>query len=141
MKFYIYLLSLVSLAISTSIHATTTCSAPKLSKVSSHNSIFHFKAEVTCKLVDVKINLAELKNAYRDEIMNPKSQFKVQSQSDYNNGKGMVGYKIDATQSYNTPHGPLSVRADIIIADDKTSKFDFEFVSKSVHARHTTSKY
>lgn len=139
MKSYVYAICLLFLTTACSVQATTTCTEPKLSKITSNNSIFHFHAEVTCKLVDVKVNLSALKDAYKAEITNPKSQFKVKNQKDYNDGKGMTGYEIDATQSYKTPHGPLSVTADILITDDKSSKFDFELKSKSIHGEGDAS--
>lgn len=121
------------LSSSTNIFATITCSDPKLGKVTGNDSLYSFETVVNCKLVDEKINLKALKDAYRDEISNPKSEFKVHSQQNYTDKQtNMQGYKMDVTQSYDTPHGSLAVRADVYLLDDNANKFNMELRSKSI---------
>ena len=116
----------------TNIYATITCSKPKLSKVENNDPIYHFKAIVTCKLTGETINLKVLKDAYRDEILNTKSQFKVHDQHKYDNKNGMTGYWFDTTQSYDSDHGALKVRAEVLLLDDNASNFYMELRSKSI---------
>lgn len=138
--FHIILILFLSLAqLVQNAYADITCSDPKLSNPKDKGSIYHFKAVITCNLVDETIDISSLKNYYRDEMLSPKSQFKINTQSDYNDQKGMTGYMINATQSYNTKHGHMSVRADFIFADDKKNTFYMDMHSKSVSGQGDNS--
>lgn len=116
----------------TSIFASISCSSPKLSAPVKHDSVYHFKAVVTCKLVGETIDVKAIKDAYRAEILDKKSQFKVHGQKDYDDKKGMKGYALDATQSYDTDHGRLAVRGDMLLLDDNTANFFYQLRSKSI---------
>ncbi len=129
---FILVISLALVAANAS--ATITCGKPKLSKIVGHDPIYHFKAVVTCKLVGEKINIQTLKDSYRDEIMSHKSQFVVHDQHNYDNKNGLLGYWLDATQSYNSDHGAMAVRAEILLLDDNTKNFYMELRSKSIKA-------
>lgn len=117
----------------TTAQATITCSKPKLSKPVANDSIYHFKATVTCDLVGETINLTALKDAYLSDIVKKGSQFKVHKQNNYEQN-GLTGYELDATQSYYSPNGAMAVHANIIIADDQTKNFYYELRSKSIDA-------
>lgn len=132
MKLCSRLILILSLTIASNAYATITCNKPKLSRPTGNDTIYHFKAVVTCKLVGEKIDVATLTSAYRDEITNPKSQFKVHKQSDYDNKNGMTGYVIDATQSYTTENGPIVVRGNFTISSDKATNFDFVMRSTKI---------
>jgi hypothetical protein len=132
MKFSTRFFVLLFLAISPKLFASISCSEPKLSKVTNRDSIYHFKAVATCNLVNEKINLTTLKDAYKSDILATNSEFKVHAQHDYDDQKGMHGYWLDVTQSYETDHGPLAVRAEILLLDDNAKKFFVELKSKSI---------
>jgi hypothetical protein len=134
MKLLTFLLITCSLILSTNVQAEISCSEPKLSKPSDHDSLYHFKAVVICKLVNETINLKAVKDAYLEEIVSKGSQFKVHHQKNYNDQKGMTGYSLDVTQSYTSPNGDMQVHASIIIADDLTKHFKYELRSKSIDA-------
>lgn len=126
--------------ITSNVYATVTCEKPRLSKPTEKNhSIYHFKAVVKCNLVDEKIDLIAIKDAYRNEIMQNGSQFVVHSQHDYDNKKGMTGYWLDTTQSYQSEHGPLKVRAEFLLLDNTTTNFELELRSKSVSGKNESS--
>jgi len=132
MKICSRLLLVLSLILAPNLYATITCGEPKLSKPALQNDLYHFKAVVTCNMVNEKIDISALKDIYRDEMLNVKDQFKVRKQIDFDNKKGMTGYSIDATQSYTTNHGPIVVRADFIFLDDKSKTFTMDMISRSV---------
>lgn len=133
MKTYSRLLLVIALTIAApSIFASISCSKPKLSKPVKNNSVYHFKAVVTCKLDGESINFSTIKDAYRAEILDKGSQFVVHSQQDYDNKKGMTGYSFDVTQTYSTDHGRLAVRENIALMDDKAANFYLELRSKSI---------
>jgi hypothetical protein len=133
MKLGYRLVLILSLAFATNSYATITCGKPKLSKVGDHDPIYHFKATVKCDLTGETINLKTLKDSYLAEITNRKSQFKVRKQENYDDKKGMTGYLLDVTQSYNSENGAVVVHADVILADNKSTNFFMELRSKSVH--------
>ncbi len=133
MQIFMRILQILVLIFSANSYATIKCNEPKLSKPVEHNSIFHFKTVVECSITGEKINVTALKDAYLAEITDKHSQFKVHKQQDYDNNKGMKGYLLDLTQSYNTPHGPLSVRADFYLLDDNSKNFFLELKSRYVH--------
>ncbi len=128
-----------NLGLAPNIHATITCRQPKLSHPTDENSIYHFKAVVICNLVGETININMLKDSYRDEMLNSKSQFVVHKQSDYADKNGMIGYDINATQSYNTDNGPVVVRANFIFLDDKAKNFSMDMHSNSVYGKGDAS--
>lgn len=134
MKKLSLLLLLCSLIQISNSEAKITCSKPKLNKSTDRKSIYHFKALVSCELVNESINLPTIKDAYLYDIVKKGSQFKVHKQNNYNNSKGMSGYSLDVTQSYNSPNGAVVVRANIVISDDSEKKFHYEFRSKSMTA-------
>lgn len=134
MKQRFLLLLVCYLMLTSNSQATISCSNPKLSKPVTQNSIYHFKAVVVCELIDENINLKTLNDAYLSDIVKKGSQFKVHKQHDYNNSKGMTGYLLDVTQSYNSSDGAVSVRADIIISNDQTKNFYYELRTKSIAA-------
>lgn len=136
MKICSKILLVTSLGLALNAHATITCEKVKLSRpVNTHGSVYHFKASATCKLVGEKVDVPAIKDAYKAEIYEKKSQFKVHKESAYDDKKGLTGYKIDNTQSYDTPHGGLDVRSDILLLDDNISKFFLELRSKSIEGR------
>lgn len=132
MKISSRVLFAISLALASNSYATVTCSKPKLSSPVGRDTIYHFKAVVTCDIVGETINVPAIKDAYLADITKPKSQFKVNKQGDYDNKKGMTGYKLDVTQTYDSDEGNRVVRADILLLDNKTSDFDMELRSRSV---------
>lgn len=113
-------------------HATISCSKPKLSKVVERNSVYHFKSVVTCKLENEKVDLKTLKDIYKAEILSKGSQFTVHKQENYDNKKGMTGYSLDVTQSYDTSNGYIKVRAKVLLEDDNANNFYMELRSKSI---------
>lgn len=125
-------LFVLSLILASNSYATITCSKPKLSNPVGHDTIYHFKAVVTCDIVGEKIDVPAIKDAYLADITKPKSQFKVTKQGDYDNKKGMTGYSLDVTQSYDSEQGYRVVRANILLMDNKTSDFEMELHSRSV---------
>ncbi len=126
------LLLVLSLVLASNSYAEISCSKPKLSKPVGHGTMFHFKAVVTCDIVGEEINIPAIKDAYLADITKPKSQFVVHKQGDYDNKKGMTGYSLDVTQSYDSDKGSRVVRAQVLLLDDKTSNFTMELRSKSV---------
>jgi hypothetical protein len=132
MKISSKLLLVLSLVLASNSYATITCSKPKLSKPVGRNAMYHFKAVVTCDIVGETINIPAIKDAYLADITKPNSQFKVRKQGDYDNKKGMTGYALDVTQSYDSSKGYRVVKADILLLDDKNSNFYMELRSRSV---------
>jgi hypothetical protein len=129
-----FVLLVLTLMHSSNAMATITCSEPKLSKPVAHNSIYNFKAVVTCELVGEKIDLKTLNSAYLNDITKKGSQFKVYNQHDYDDHQGMTGYAVEASQAYVTPNGAMNVRADIVIANNGTDKFHYSYKSKRITA-------
>jgi hypothetical protein len=113
-------------------YADITCSKPKLSKPVGRNDVYHFKAVVTCDIVGESVDVAAIKDAYLEDITKPNSQFKVRKQGDYDNKKGMSGYSLDVTQSYDSNKGYRVVKANILLLDDKNANFYMEMRSRSV---------
>lgn len=128
------LLFICILILAGNAQATITCGEPKLSKPTARGSIYHFKAVISCQLVDEDIKLNTLKDAYLSDITNKGSQFKVHKQQNYAQ-KGLTGYLLDVTQSYVSPHGAMAVRANVIIADDNSKQFYYDLRSKSISAQ------
>jgi hypothetical protein len=129
-RIYLLLLTLVCLA--SNAHAIVTCQKAKLYKPTSRGSVYNFKATQKCDITGVTIDLAKVKDMYLDEIKDKKSQFKVHKEQSYDNKKGMQGYSLDVTQSYDTNHGPLRVRADVLLLDDNSKKFFMELRSTNI---------
>jgi len=132
MKISSRFLLVIFIAFAANSYAEITCSKPKLSNPLGHDTMYHFKAVVTCDIVGEKINVSAIKDAYLADITNPKSQFVVKKQGAYDNKKGMTGYTLDVTQSYDSDQGHLVVRADVLLMDNKTSNFEMELRSRSV---------
>lgn len=113
--------------------ATITCSKPTLSNPVAHDAIYHFESTVKCKIAGETIDIPAVKEAYRSEITDPRSTFKVIAQRDIIENKGMEGYWLDVTQTYDIPEGALQARHNVYLLDDNAAKFVYESESKSIH--------
>ncbi len=109
-----------------------SCFNPELERTDVKGNLHSFKGVVKC-LITEDIDIAALKDDYRDEIMTS-SQFTIIQPARPVEVDGLKGYFMEATQKYDSGHGMVSVTSEIFLLDNALDKFLLEIKSKKISA-------